>query len=179
MSQYTRIVTNGNLPPAVPIQFTTDDGIAVPAANNLDLLGDDSTDNDVDGIRTVAAGDTVTIELTNRLQGTATSTTGSNADIVTFALDVVPKVYRFKFDVAGRETTTGDGVGYTIFASYKTDGATATIIQTEFKDADEDAALATANVTLTTDGANSVILRGTSTLTTTILYSAVGSYIVI
>lgn len=54
MSQYTRIVTTGNLPPSVPIQFTTNAGTAIPVANNLNVLG-------AGGTSTSGAGDTITI----------------------------------------------------------------------------------------------------------------------
>lgn len=44
-------------PPAVPLQFTTDNGIAIPAANNLNVLGGD-------GVETFGAGSTITIVAT-------------------------------------------------------------------------------------------------------------------
>lgn len=54
MSQFFVGVTTGSLPPAVPLQFTTDSGIAIPAANNLNVFG-------VDGASTSGSGDTLTI----------------------------------------------------------------------------------------------------------------------
>lgn len=58
--------------PTIPTQFTTDSGVAVPAANNLNDLGSGS-------ITTSAVGDTVTTQLTgltnhNVLVGAGTST---------------------------------------------------------------------------------------------------------
>jgi hypothetical protein len=58
MSQFFVGTTSGNLPPAVPIQFTTDSGIAVPAANNLNVLGGA-------GASTSGAGSTITINVVN------------------------------------------------------------------------------------------------------------------
>lgn len=47
-------LSSAPMPPEVPEQFTTDSGIAVPVANNLNILGGE-------GIDTSGAGDTVTI----------------------------------------------------------------------------------------------------------------------
>ena len=54
MSQFWQGVTAGSLPPSVPLQFTTDSGIAVPAANNLNVLGGV-------GSSTSGSGSTITI----------------------------------------------------------------------------------------------------------------------
>ena len=48
----------GPVPPAVPTQFTTDSGIAVPAANNLNVFGGT-------GATTSGAGSTITITVKN------------------------------------------------------------------------------------------------------------------
>lgn len=177
MSQFFIGTTSGNLPPDVPTQFTADDATtATPAANNLNLFTARTTDNDIDGIRSTASGSTVTTQLTNRFYGSQTSTNGSNADLVTFSLGGSTAVYRFKFEVTGRETTTGEGVGYTLFSSFKTNGVAATAIQTPFIDADED--IAGAALTMIASG-NNVILRATSSGATTIIYAATGSYVVI
>lgn len=58
MSQFYQGVTSGSLPPAVPLQFTTDAGIAVPVANNLNVLGGVGT-------TTTGAGSTITINVIN------------------------------------------------------------------------------------------------------------------
>lgn len=180
MSQAGIISTSsGPVPPTVATSYVTDvNSPAIPAANVLNVLGNDTTDNDIDGIRTdgSSGNNTLTVQLTNRFYGTGTSTNGSNADLITFSLGASTAVYRFKFDVTGRETTTGQGVGYTLFSSFKTNGAAATAIQTPFIDADED--IAGAALTMIASG-NNVILRATSSGVTTITYATVGSYVVI
>ncbi len=49
-------VTSGVLPPDVPLQFTADVGVAVPAASNLNIFGGTATN-------TVGAGSTITINM--------------------------------------------------------------------------------------------------------------------
>ena len=164
MSQAGLVNNSTTTNPSIPTTFTEDSGSAVPVANNINIFGDTT-------IETTGSGDTVTISF--RFSGTGTSTNGSNADLITFPLAATPTVYRFHFEVAGRETTTGDGVGYTLFSSFKTDGVTATAIQTPFIDADED--IAGASLTMVASG-NNVILRANSSGTTTITYHAVGYY---
>ena len=108
--------------------------------------------------------------------GTATSSDGSTENIITVDLGDSGKVYRFYFMVTGRDTGTGEGVGYHVFASARTDGATATVIETEFVDADEDDSLNSAEIDFTVSG-NNMILQITGVGGETISYLAVGNYI--
>jgi hypothetical protein len=61
MSQFYQGITAGALPPSVPTQFTTDNGIAIPAGNNISVV---TPGGGTDGITTSAAGSTITITLT-------------------------------------------------------------------------------------------------------------------
>lgn len=172
--------------PSVPTTFTSDDGSATPVANILIVSADDTTENDVDGLRTVAGGqgdpatasNEVRVELTNRLQGTGSTVGAVTSDLITFDLGATDASYRFEFRVAGRDTATGDSVGYSLFASFKTDGATATIVDNQFKDADEDTSLETGDMNVVASG-NNVIVRATGVVDQTITYSAVGYYVVV
>ncbi len=58
MSQFFVGTTAGSLPPSVPLQFTTDNGIAVPAANNLNVFGGGNAS-------TVGSGSTITVTVIN------------------------------------------------------------------------------------------------------------------
>lgn len=110
------------------------------------------------------------------VSGTGTSTNGSTENIIVIQLAATGTVYRFYFMITGRDVTTNDGLGYHVLASAKTDGVTASLIQTEFIDADEDASLTTADIALVPLG-NFVILQVTGVVGQTINYSATGNYI--
>jgi len=58
MSQFFIGTTAGSLPPSVPLQFTTDSGIAIPVANNLNVLGGSN-------IQTTGLGSTITVKVIN------------------------------------------------------------------------------------------------------------------
>lgn len=177
----SQIYTSTESSPAVPTSFVTDDGTAIPVANTLNLLARDTTDNDVDGIRTKAdpaGSDNLYVELTNRVYGTASVTGAVTGDLITYDLGASAAVYRFHLHIAGRDTATGDGVGYSIFGSIRTDGATATVIDTAFQDADEDASLNAAQISFIASG-NNIVLRVTGVAGQTISYAAYGYYIVV
>lgn len=176
MSQFFISVPGGS--PSIPTNFVADSGSATPAANTLNILGNDTTADNANGISTSGSGSTITVLLTNRLQGTGSAVGAVTADLITFPLSASAAVYRFQFYVAGRDTTSGDGVGYTVFGSARTTGAAATIISTPFVDTDEDASLTTSDLTIVASG-NSVILRATGVAGQTINYSAVGTYVVV
>ena len=164
--------------PAVPTSFNTDSGTATPVANTLNILGNDTTDNDIDGITTTGSGSTVSVLLTNRLQGSGSTTGATTADLITIALGASAAVYRLEFKVSGRDTTSGDGVGYSVLTSIRTDGVTATVIQSPFIDTDEDASLTGANIDFIASG-NNGILRVTGVALRTINYQSVGYYILV
>lgn len=184
MSQIIKnLVSGGPVPPEIATSYVTQDGTAVPAANVLIVNAIDSTENNANGIITkggvlgTGTSNEVDVVITNRLQGTAVSTNASNADIITFSLGASAAVYRFSFDVTARDTGTGDGLGYTVFASARTTGAAATVIATPFTDSDEDASLLAATISFISSG-NTVILRAVGVAGQTINYTAVGTYVV-
>lgn len=185
MSQYYRKTTAST--PAVATQFTADDAtVAIPAANNLNVLARGTTDDRAsNGVQTTADpnnGDNLYIELTNRVYGTASVTGAVTGDIITFDLGGDAAVYRFHLHVTGRDTSSGDGVGYSLFGSIRTDGAAATVIDTAFQDADEDASLGAAQMAFVASG-NNMVLRATGVTDgmddRTISYAAYGYYIVV
>jgi len=166
----------GGSPPDVPTQFTTNDGIAVPVANNLNIFAEDSTQNDDNGITTEGAGDTVTILITNRLQNSGTTNGAVNLDLISFSLGATPANYIFEIKIAAFSPLNNVGGGWSLFGTVRTDGATATQIETEDKINNKDALIATADVNFATSG-NSFVLRVTGSAGITDLnWSAVGLY---
>lgn len=176
--------------PTIPTAFTTDSLTAIPTSNILDVKAIGVTANNTNGIQTrggtstvAGAGNDLEIQLTNRLQGTATVVfnTTPTGDIITFALGGSAAVYRFRLDVSGRDTGSGQGVGYGVQATIRTDGSSATIIQTPFIDADEDSGAPTlvgAAMNFVVSG-NNAILQATGVADRTISYSASGTYVVV
>jgi hypothetical protein len=178
LSQIYKQVSAGVLPPVVPIQVTTDSGIAVPAGGNLNILANDTTANDTDGITTSGAGSTVTILLTNRLQGIQTTVGLQTLPMITFTPTVIG-TYAIECRVAAYNTTSTLGAGYSIFGTARFDGANSNLCGTMDRIVNEEGAMSDANVTMTVSGANVLINAvGYSPLAVdqTINWSAVGLY---
>lgn len=174
MSQIQMAVSGGA--PAVPTTFQADSGNATPAANILNILGDDTTANNQNGISTSGAGDTVTILLTNRLEGSGSTVGAVTDDLITFALGATPGTFTIEVNVAGFESTTPAGCGYSIFGTVRTDGAAATLVGTPDKIVNEEAALTGCDCTIVVSG-NNAIVRATGTAGLTVSWEAVGYYV--
>lgn len=171
----------GSIPGNVPQIFVLDDGSAVPNANTLNVNGLSSSESNDNGILTRANPDlseNAEVVLTNRMIGTATTSGASTEDLVTFPLAATVTSYRLQFDVIGRETTTGDTVGYSVDGTVKTDGATASLVATPFYDKDEDPSLIDAEIALVVSG-NNAVLQVTGVAATAITYKAVGIYVAV
>lgn len=171
--------TNSPPPPGTDISFDLDVGMTTSVASVMEVVGVDSTADNDNGIFTNAnpnLSNVTQIVLSNRLTGTATVVGAVTGDIITFSLGASAAVFRFDFDIAGRDTISGDGVGYRVQGTSKTDGATAAIVELPDIDADEDASLIDAEMDLIASG-NNVILRATGVAGSTINYNAVGTYV--
>jgi hypothetical protein len=175
MSQAGIISVSGAMPPAVPLNFTSDSGSAVPVANNLNVFGIDSTSNNANGITTTAAGDTLNVVLTNRLQGTGSAVGATTTDIITPAAGATPGVYCIDIRVSLFESTTPAGAGYHIRGAVRTTGAATTVIDTPDEFVNEEAALAACDVDIIAS-ANNIIIRGTGTAGLTTNFSSDGIY---
>lgn len=178
MSQVIKNLASGPVPPAVPDQFTADDGtLGIPVANNLNLLSRDTTDNNNNGIQTTAdpnGSDNFFIELTNRVQGTATTVGAGTGDIITFTPSVIG-TYSFEFRIAAYNTTSLLGAGASIFGAIRFDGVNTNICDLFDEINNDEGAMSGTDLAVVASGAN-MILRATGYAAQTINWGAVGLY---
>lgn len=128
--------------PTIPTNFIADDGTnAIPVLNTLNIFSRDSEDDNLNGIQTTSDpdnGDDFYIELTNRLTSSLAAIEGTTTNLIDFDLGLVVGAYRFNFEVIGFDSATNNSIGFTLMATFKNSGVTASIIQTPFVDSDED-----------------------------------------
>ncbi len=160
--------SSGPVPPTVATQYTENTGIAVPSANNLNVLGGVS-------VITTGSGSTITIDVRNFIAGIATTVGAVTADAITLALGATPSTYSIDVRTAAFESVTPSGAGYNLFATVRTDGVTASLVGTPDKIINEDAALVTGDVNVVVSG-NNAILRVLGVAGLTINWRAVGLY---
>lgn len=173
--------TNGPVPANVATSYTTDNGTAVPSANVLQVRAIDVTDNNVNGIQVegglveAGASNRVQIQLTNRVQGTGSTAGAVTADLVTLSLGATPGVFSFDVKVAGFNSSTPAGAGYSLFYTFRTDGASATLVDNVDRINHEEAALNDANATAVASG-NNMIIRVTGVAALNINWNCDGYY---
>ena len=101
------------------------------------------------------------------------ATTGT---MVSTPLSSVASAYRFSYTIIARDATTGDAIGFTVYATFTTDGAVATRVQDPYIDADESSPLATSTVDVVASG-NNVNLTLQNNSANTLFYSVYGNYV--
>ena len=169
-------ITSGILPPSVPLQFTADDATtAVPAANNLNVFSIENTANNDNGVRTTASGSTMTVQLTNRKTATVTTSDATPTVIMTFALGATPGIYYFEGNLVAHDVTDTSGGVYTFVSGFRTSGAAATEISSEFKDVFEEASMATADFSISAS-ANNFVITVTGIAAKTINWNSILTY---
>lgn len=153
----------GPLPPTVATQYNANSGSAVPAANILVVNGDNQTPfSDANysdsGVESVASGNTVTYFITNRTTAQPVTTDDIKTAIITLPLGAIPSVFFFTGTVQALNITISEGATYSFSGGFRTDGATATEIGTEFADVFEEPNMVNTDIFLETDGGNSVVV---------------------
>lgn len=169
--------TSGPVPPTVPTSFVTDiNSPSIPIANVENVFGGDVTTNNNNGIQTdgSSGSNTLTVQLTNRLQGTTTTVGAVTSAMVTFTPTVIG-TYAIEARVAAYNTTSTIGAGYSIFGTARFDGVNSNLCGTPDKIINEEGAMSSANVTFTVSGAN-ILINGVGYALQTINWSAVGLY---
>jgi hypothetical protein len=177
MSQIIKNLASGPVPPAVPTSFTTDvNSPAVPLANVLIEIGGFVSTNNANGIRTdgSSGSNTLTIQLTNRFQGSATTVGAGTADVITFTPTVIG-TYSIEYRTAAYNVTSSLGGGYSFFGGIRFDGVNSNICDTFDEINNEEGTMSNTDLSVVVSGAN-VILRATGYLGQTINWSSVGLY---
>ena len=180
MSQIYKTIASGPIPPSIPTTFVTDiNSPAVPALNILNVFGNDTTDNNANGIQTdgSSGSNTLTVQLTNRLTGTGTTVGATTDTLFSIALSGTASSYFFVIDVVGFDGTTPSATGYLISGTARTDGVTATVVGTS-ETYSEDAILVASDVDLIAVG-NSVTLVVTGVAGVTLNWNCVGTYVMV
>ena len=182
MSQFF-VNQSGVTPPGTGIETVTGNSggpVGPDGADNLNLLGDDSTVNNTNGITVIgdAGTNTETVTLTNRLTGTGTTVGATTADLVTFSLGAVAGAYNFELKVIGFNASTPASTGFTVLGTMRTDGATATIEAVPDETPIENVALITCDVDMIAS-VNNLIIRVLGVAGLTINWNVLATYVFI
>ena len=98
-----------------------------------------------------------TIDLsTNAVEGTATTVGATTANILTIPLGSTPGVFQFEARAKGFDSVTPSGAGYNIYATFRTDGTTATLIGDQ-EIFNEDTAMEPADAYFIASGNNAIL----------------------
>jgi len=178
MSQAGIISTSsGPVPPIVATSYVTDvNSPAIPTANILNVLGNDTTANNVNGVRTdgSSGSNTLTIQLTNRLQGTVTTVGLITSPMITFT-PTATGTYAIEARISAYNTTGSLGAGYSLFGAVRFDGAASNICGTVDRIVGEEGTMTSANASITVSGAN-ILINGVGYAAQTINWSGVALY---
>jgi len=106
------------------------------------------------------------VTLARNTSGTGQTVGAVTADIITLALGATPGTYALEGRVAGFESSTPAGAGFQIFATVRTDGASATLVGVPDIVGNTEAAINTALADVIVSGNNAIIqVTGVAALT--------------
>jgi hypothetical protein len=177
MSQIYKSTVSGPPPPGTVTDLTGDTGsnpVPPDGANNINLFGDPLAPGIV--TRGDIPSNTVFIGLAQpTVCGTGQTINAGTADLVTIALGATPATYTLSGNIAGK-AATASGIGGNSIGTFRTDGATATLINSVDNIFNKDLAIAGASYTFVTSG-NNVIYRATGSLGSVINWNGCVTYL--
>jgi hypothetical protein len=169
---------SGPVPPSVPTSFVADVGTAVPAANVLNVPGGSETADVTNGIQTTASGNTLVVNLTNRIPGSGTTTDETTpVTLYTFPLGAVPGTYLFSTTVVGYNTTSMISAAYASFRTVRTTGAAGVLVNAITNFISEEGTMTEALVTNSISGNNLILTAVGNAPANTIDWKALTTYI--
>lgn len=161
MSQVYKNLASGPVPPTVATQYNTDvNSPAIPAANILIVPGGTSSVNNNNGIRTdgSSGGNTLTIQLTNRVQATATTSDGGGqTQNVTLIAPANATAVTFKVTVVGYDSANNLAVGGEQIGLARTTAGAPVVVGTNDTFDEADVAIGAADWNVIASGANLVM----------------------
>jgi|ERR1700754_4522317 len=163
MSQFFIQGSGGTPPPPGTVGFLSGqigtNPVPPDGANNINIFAEETTANVLVGIQTRgdAAGNTIWVQLTNRIQGFISTNDATPTTIITFPMGATPGVYKFDGNIEAFNTTDVAGAAYGFQIAIRTTGAAGTVIGVSFDDDFEEAAMAAANFTVTASGNNYLV----------------------
>lgn len=171
MSEFHIISTSAPPPPTVATSYVEDVGIAIPAANILNVFGGT-------GITTYADPDlsnNLYIQVQNSFTDQATTVGAVTEDIRTITLTDVG-TYTIEVRLAAWEATNPAGAGFSFNGVVRTDGVTAVLIGDADGFSHSDSSLSTANALISVSG-NTAIIQVVGVLGLTINWGAFTVYV--
>lgn len=180
----------GPVPPIVATSYTTDvrdnttsgPGTAIPAANVLQIKGNNTIQSNDFGIRTDADpnnGNLVKIELTNRIAATATTDDAPHGQTVTVPLMTTTNgtAQTFRALISGIDVSNNVSTGAETLGSSRNAGGVCTVIGTNDVFLEEDAALGATDYVIQSTGALGLEIVFTGIAGRTINWKIVFEYI--
>lgn len=160
MSQFYIGVTAGSLPPVVATSYVEDSGTAIPSSNVLNVNGGTSSANIANRILTTGSGNTITIELTNTINGSVTTSGAVDDVLISFPLGTTAGTYIFDCDIIAFNASTPAGAGFNVFGTVRTTGLAGTLIGIPDQIVNSETALNSAGIQF---------IVGTNTLSITVI----------
>jgi hypothetical protein len=159
MSQIWKSEGGSSLPDIETLTGNTGGAVGPDGAFNIDLLAEQSSSNNDDGITVTGTPltNTLTIQLTNRTTAQITTNDDTLQTLLSFPLGATPGMYTVVGEITAYDTTLIAGGSYPFQFSVRTDGVTGTDIGSQFNNIFEDPSMEDTTITIDVSGNNLVI----------------------